>query len=75
MAFHELGHIELEYGIFIPKKRFGQRARQLGLADTCWAYEEERAYRAATVSHISTRTAHGPGNDLHCLMLTNHAPV
>ena len=49
MAFHELGHIQLDQGFFAAEHELGQRFGQLGLADAGRAEEHERADRALRV--------------------------
>ena len=57
MAFHELGHIQLDQGIFAAKHEACQRLGQLGLAHAGRAEEDERADRAAWV--FQTRRGRG----------------
>ena len=57
VPFHELGHIQLDQGIFAAEHEAGQRLGQLGLADAGGAEEDEGTDRAARV--FQTRRARG----------------
>ena len=64
VAFHELGHIQLDQGFFAAKQEACQRLGQLGLANAGWAEEDERTDRAARVFQPGARAAHGLGDGL-----------
>src|SRR5699024_3465086 len=49
VLLHELAHVELDQRLFIPEQELRQRLRQLGLADTGGASEDERAAGALGV--------------------------
>ena len=62
MPFHELGHIQLDQGIFTAKQEARQGFGQLGLADAGRSQEDEGADRAAGVFQAGTCPAHGFGD-------------
>src|SRR6202521_2324352 len=49
VALHELRHVELDQRILGVEQVLGERSRKLGLSDTGWAQEDERADRPAWV--------------------------
>ena len=64
VAFHELGHIELDQGFFAAEQEARQRFGQLGLAHAGRAKEDEGADRAARVFEAGACAADGLGDGL-----------
>jgi hypothetical protein len=57
--------------VLVVEQELGQRLGQLGLADAGGAEEQERADRPVRVLQPGARAAHGLGDRLHRLVLTD----
>jgi len=66
-----LGHVDPDHRLLIVEQEIGQRAGQLGLADTGRAQEEKRADRAARVLQAGTRPADRVGDGFDRLVLAD----
>ncbi len=65
-------HIDTGHHVLVIEEVFGQSFRQLGLADTGSAQENERADRATRVVQAGTRAAHSIGDRRDGLILPYH---
>ncbi len=71
VAFHELGHVELDQGVLAAEHELGQGLGQLGLADAGRAEEDEGTDRAARVLQAGARPPDGLGDGLDGLVLAD----
>ena len=72
MAFHELGHVELDEGFLAAKHELGQGLGQLGLADAGGAEEHERTDRTLWVFEPGARAPHRLGDGLDGFLLADN---
>ena len=70
-----LGHVEPDDVVLGVEERLGERARQLGLADAGRPEEDERADRPAGVLDARASADDRVGDELHGLVLADHALV
>ncbi len=73
MALHELRHIELHQRILTAKEEFRQRFGELRLANPGRSQENKGPDRSSRVFEASSRAAHGFGDSLKRLALTDNA--
>ena len=69
----ELGHVEADERILAAKEVFGERLGELGLARAGGAQEDKAAAGATRVLERRAAAAHGLGNGLDSLVLTDDA--
>jgi hypothetical protein len=63
MLLHVFRHIDTQQRVLIVKQKFGQRARQFGLANACWTEKKtsDRAQDRSTLHAVTDRVGHSPG--------------
>src|SRR5262249_56296660 len=74
-VFHGLRHVDGDERVLVTEEVFGERARQLRLADTGRAEEDERADRALGVLQARARAPDGPRDRLDGVVLADDPPV
>ena len=72
MLFHEFRHIDADHRLVGIKEEFCECFRQLGLADTRRAKEEEAAVRAVGIRQTSTASQNGFRDALDRFILTDN---
>ena len=70
-----LRHVDTCHHLLVVEQVFCQRLRQLGLADTRGAEEDERGYRALRVLQSGTRAAYGIRDGCDGFVLSDDALV
>ncbi len=75
VPLHEFTHVDLDECFFAAKQKLRQCFGQLRLTDTSRPQKNEGGNRTFGVLETSTRTAHGLGDGIDWLGLTNHALV
>ena len=75
VLLHVLGHVEADQRRLVAEQELGERLGQLGLADTGWAEEDERAARTLRVLQAGPGTADRPAHGLDAVFLTDDALV
>ncbi len=75
VPLHELGHVELDHGVFAAEHELGQDAGQVGLADACRAEEDEDADGTPRVLQAGAGAADGLGHGGDRLVLADDAVV
>ena len=70
-----LTHVDTHHHVLVVEEHLGEGFRQLRLADTRGAQEDEAANRALAVTEARTAAANGIGDDADGLILTHHALV
>ena len=66
-----LRHVDTNHRLLVVEQEFGQRARQLGLADAGRAQENEAAERTVRVLKTGARATHGVGHRLNGFVLAD----
>ena len=75
VLLHVLGHVDAHHVLLAVEERLGERLRELGLADAGGAEEDERADRPPRVLDPGAGADHRVGDQLHRLVLADHALV
>ena len=73
MLLHVLRHVDADERALVVEQEFGQRLRELGLADAGRAEEHERADRPVRILQPGARPAHRGRHRLDRLRLADHA--
>ncbi len=67
-----LGHVDPDHRVLVVEQELGKRARQLGLADTGRAQEDEAAQRPVRILQAGAGAANGVGDGLNRFVLADH---
>src|SRR5262245_14455777 len=73
VLLHVFAHVNTDYGVFVVEEEFGQRARQLRLADTSRTEKDKRADWPVGVLQTTSGAAHCICDRMNGLALANHA--